>query len=204
MIRSKNTAAVLVLGSWLVSACAISNPMPAADEHPVSDITVEQARDDERLEMSAEDTVSESAQSTATVRWGGTIAGVHNRADNTTVVEIVSRPLYTGGRPIHDDRSDGRFLAEVGEFLDPQIVEVGRDMTVLGELVERRSGKIGEADYVFPVVTVQEYKYWKEVVVVPTSHFSHWNKYPPYGRYDPLWRDWPFSTDRRPSGLPRR
>ncbi|ASJ71268.1 Slp family lipoprotein [Granulosicoccus antarcticus] len=199
MIRSKTTVAVLVLGSWLASACAISNPAPPAEGGSVTDITVAQARDDEGLALSVDAASSPSVEAASIVRWGGTITRVLNRADNTTLVEIVSRPLYSGGRPIHDDRSDGRFLAEIDEFLDPQIVEAGRDMTVLGGLSERRVGKIGEAEYLFPVVAVQSYKYWKEMVVVPASHFPHWNRYPSYGRNDPLWRDWPFNPDSHPS-----
>ena len=47
------------------------------------------------------------------VRWGGAIASVENRRDETWI-EIVERPLNT-------DKSAGRFLARVDGFLDPAV-----------------------------------------------------------------------------------
>lgn len=202
MIRSKSAIAVVIAGSLLASACALSEPAPSAGTHSISNITVVQARQDERLVMLEGDGTESVADAPAFVRWGGTITQVFNRADGTTLVEIVSRPLYSGGRPIHDDRSDGRFQAHIKEFLDPQIVQAGRDMTVVGALSGRRSGLIGEAEYIFPVVSVQNYRYWKEAVVMPPNHYPHWIHYPSFGRTDPLWRDWPFNPDKRPRRSP--
>ncbi len=201
MIRSKTAAAAVIVGSLLASACAISEPAPTAGDQSVSNITVMQARQDERLALLDGDTTEPATGASSVVRWGGTITQVFNRADGSTVVEIVSRPLYSGGRPIHDDRSDGRFQAHIKEFLDPQIVEAGRDMTVVGTLSGRRAGMIGEAEYIFPVVSVQNYRYWKEAVVMPPNHFPHWTHYPSFGRTDPLWRDWPFNPDKRPASI---
>lgn len=198
MTRLKIAAVAVIVGSLLASACAVSQPAPTAGEQSVSDITVAQARQDERLALLEGDTPEPVAGASSVVRWGGTITQVFNRADGTTVVEIVSRPLYSGGRPIHDDRSDGRFRAQIEEFLDPEIVAAGRDMTVVGTLAGRLSGTIGEASYVFPVVSVQNYRYWKEAVVMPPNQYPYWSHYPYFGRTDPLWRDWPFNPDKRP------
>jgi outer membrane lipoprotein len=192
------SVAVVVLCSALASACAISQPSPPAGDQVVSDITVRQAQADERLVESVTRSSQPADSALPVVRWGGTIAQVSNRADDVTVVEIVSRPLYSGGRPIHDDRTDGRFLAEINEFLDPEIVKVGRDMTVVGRLSRRQAGTVGESSYLFPVVEVDTYRYWKQVVPVQPRSFPHWNTYP-YGRYyDPFWDDWPFYPRYRP------
>lgn len=198
MIRSMNAIAAVIACSLLASACAINEPAPSAGELSVSNVTVVQAREDGRLAMLEDITTEPAGGDSTIVRWGGTITQVFNRADGTTVVEIVSRPLYGGGRPIHDDRSDGRFQAHIKEFLDPGIVEAGRDMTVVGALSGRLAGRIGEAAYIFPVVSVQNYRYWKEAVVMPPNHFPYWTHYPSFGRTDPLWRDWPFNPDKRP------
>lgn len=96
-----------------------------------------------------------------TVRWGGTITKVTNTDADTTELEVVSRPLDRGGRPRHVDVSEGRFLAVVQGFLDPEIVRAGRDVTVTGEVGELRDGRIGEAGYRFPVLRVDDYRYWK-------------------------------------------
>lgn len=198
MNRSKIAAAAVIASSFLASACVTTQPVPTAGDTSISNVTVRQAQLDERLLLIGDTSPETAPETLSVVRWGGTITRVLNRADGTTVVEIVSRPLYSGGRPIHDDRSDGRFQAQINEFLDPRIVEAGRDMTVVGSLAGRRTGKIGEASYVFPVVSVENYQYWKEAVVMPPNHFPHWSHYPSFGRTDPLWRDWPFNPDKRP------
>ena len=123
-----------------------------------------------------------------TVRWGGTIADVHNTAHGTTELEIVSRPLRSGGRPRDGDVTDGRFLAEVDTFLDPEIVVPGRDVTVTGRVTERREGRIGETPYRFPVVAVAEYRYWKPEP--PPRHFPH--PYPVGSTLGPPWYDDPW------------
>ncbi len=130
------------------------------------------------------------------VRWGGTIASINNQSAGKTRLEVVSRPLYGGGRPIHDDRSDGRFVAIVNAFLDPEIVKVGRDITVLGNVQRLESGTVGESAYVYPVVVVESYRYWKKRVAARLRHFPHWNTYP-YRRYDPFWDNWPRHRSRR-------
>ncbi|MGD8710609.1 MAG: Slp family lipoprotein, partial [Ectothiorhodospiraceae bacterium] len=65
------------------------------------------------------------------VLWGGTIAGVENRADST-LLEVVARPLDAEGRPDRDAASQGRFLATVKGFLDPAVFEKKRSITVVG------------------------------------------------------------------------
>ena len=133
------------------------------------------------------------------MRWGGTITEVRNTAEGTTVLEVVSRPLRRGGRPIRDDRTDGRFLAEVDGFLDPEIVKAGRDVTVSGRLEALREGRIGESDYRFPVVAVSDYRYWKVRPRTVPVHFPH-----PYplgsAHHHPFWHGWPhrpYHRDRR-------
>jgi len=126
------------------------------------------------------------------VRWGGTIAKIHNKAD-TTVLEIVSRPLLRSGRPRHNDVTDGRFMAEITGFLDPEIVRPGRDISVIGSIDRLEDGLVGEAEYSYPVMSVFDYHFWKEqgktdpAVVHPYYLFS-----------DRYWRNWPH---RRRSGV---
>ena len=121
----------------------------------------------------------------ATVRWGGTIARVTNTDAETTTLEVVARPLAASGRPRHVDRSPGRFLAEVDAFLDPEIVREGRDVTVTGTVGALRDGKVGEADYRFPVVAVENWRYWRPAARVPVGYgpYGPYGPHPPYGPY---------------------
>ncbi len=126
------------------------------------------------------------------VRWGGTIARIHNKAD-LTVLEIVSRPLLRSGRPKHNDTTDGRFMAEISGFLDPEIVSPGRDISVIGTLDRIQTGQVGEADYKYPVLSVFDYQFWKK-----QSEIDPYSNYPNYLFSDRYWREWPH---RRRSGV---
>jgi len=94
------------------------------------------------------------------VRWGGTIAQVLNKED-FTVLEIVSRPLWRSGRTRHNDATDGRFIAEINGFVDPEIASPGRDISVIGTVSRIDDGKVGEADYRYPVMAVFDYQFWE-------------------------------------------
>lgn len=123
--------------------------------------------------MSVEEARRAAPEDWRRVRWGGTIVSVRNTADGTSVLEIVSRPLRSDGRPVRNDVTDGRFLAEVDAFLDPEIIEAGRDVTVTGELEDRREGRIGEFDYLYPVVSVDDYRYWRSLPNRSPAYLSH-------------------------------
>lgn len=129
--------------------------------------------------------VQGGAEKGVPLRWGGTIANVVNKAE-TTVLEIVSRPLQRSGRPLHNDVTEGRFLAEFKGFLDPEIVSPGRDITVLGTVGRLEMGQVGEADYEYPFMSVFDYRFWKKA-----SEIDNNSGYPHYFADDPYWLNWP-------------
>jgi outer membrane lipoprotein len=95
------------------------------------------------------------------VRWGGSIARVENRRDETWL-EIVEYPLDEKGYPYATHESAGRFMARFRGFLDPAIYAVGRQITTVGTLTATTQGKVGEYPYTYPVVTVEQYRLWQE------------------------------------------
>lgn len=183
LFRVTRSIFVASLTGILTSACAFNQPSPAVSGVSVSGVTIGQAQEDPGLHLESDKETVTNAK--AAVRWGGTIARIENQADQQTMLEIVARPLNGGGRPLHNDRSDGRFLALVPRFLDPEIVKVGRDVTVLGQLSELQSGKIGETEYLFPVVQVDDFKFWKRRVAVRPTYFLHGSIHP-YLHDDPF------------------
>lgn len=115
------------------------------------------------------------------VRWGGSIASIENKKDETWI-EIVSRELNRNGRPKKSvNKTAGRFLAKVDQFLDPEIYIKGRLITIVGELAGSQGGKIGDQPYKFPIVHSKTAYLWTEYPDPP--------RYPHYGRpyYDPYW-----------------
>ncbi len=124
------------------------------------------------------------------VRWGGTVVNVQNKQD-ITVIEVVSRPLLASGRPARNDKTQGRFLAEVSGFLDPEILVEGRDITLTGVVKQLQDGTVGEANYSYPVLSVFKYHFWQQLTE-KTANWGYplrpWLDHPgskSYGRYWP-------------------
>lgn len=120
------------------------------------------------------------------VRWGGTIARVENRQQQTRV-EIVARELYDDGEPKKSDQSLGRFIAEIKGFLDPAIYAVGRNFTVVGTLAATMQGKLGEMNYTYPVVETDSYYLWplaeEPCETCAPWYYDPWYPWGPYRRY---------------------
>lgn len=127
----------------------------------------------------------------AAVRWGGAIASIENRRDETWI-EIVERPLDRDGQPRDTDKSAGRFLARVQGFLDPVIFAPKRLVTAAGTLDGNSTRTIGEHPYTYPVVRVDSIYLWPVPVRTEYPYY-----YSPYW-YDP-WYPWgyPYYPYRR-------
>ncbi|MCK7460469.1 Slp family lipoprotein [Idiomarina aminovorans] len=109
-------------------------------------------------------------------RWGGVIADVRNAKDHT-VLEIVSFPLKRWGRPEVSDNSQGRFLAVVNDFVDPDVYKAGRSISFVGSIGQPQQGKIDEYIYTYPVIEATGYYLWQ-----PERKKSHAEV-----DYSPLW-----------------
>lgn len=106
------------------------------------------------------------------VRWGGSIASVSPRKGDTCF-EVVSHPLDDSARPQEDDNTNGRFIACLSGFYDPEIYAVKREITVVGTIQTPTIGKIGDYDYIFPHVAVETLYLWpKEVPIANDPSFD--------------------------------
>lgn len=139
-------------------------------------------------------------------RWGGVIADVSNGED-FTVIEMVHFPLKSWGRPTVGDDTQGRFLALIKGFVDPEIYKQGRSLTVLGTFKGTRDGKIDDYTYRYPVIEVSGYHLWqKETPKVQTEinyaplWFRH-NFYAPYP-YRPYYVPYGSATPSKGSSSP--
>jgi len=95
------------------------------------------------------------------VRWGGVIIDSSNLKD-TTQLEVLAYPLDDRGLPLRDAAPIGRFLALKNGYLETTDYAQGRMVTVKGEVQGTRTGKVGAADYVYPVVAIDQIHLWDE------------------------------------------
>ncbi len=118
--------------------------------------------------------------------WGGLIA----RASVTrrgTELEVVQNPVNQYGSITDPDVSEGRFLVRSKKLLDPLIFDKGRYITVAGKLVGGVKRRLGDGEYVYPVLEPLEIHLWKEEVYYPYYDYPQWYYdpyfYPYYGPY---------------------
>jgi len=95
------------------------------------------------------------------VLWGGIILGTTNLPDST-LIEMLAYPLDRKEQPRHDEAPLGRFFLEQSGFLDPAIYVTGRLLTVTGTILRIETGKVGEAEQAYPVVSAKELHLWPE------------------------------------------
>lgn len=95
----------------------------------------------------------------AQVIWGGRIVHVQNFPDHTEI-ELLAYPLDGSQRPKADDMGSGRFIASLPGYREPLDYPDGALMTLTGTVTGTRAGRVGEAAYVFPLVTVAQSHVW--------------------------------------------
>lgn len=118
------------------------------------------------------------------VRWGGSIAAIENKNDETWL-EVVSQSLSSQGKPQKSDKTEGRFIVKIDQFLEPEIYRKGRLITVYGAIVEEHDGKIGEQPYRFTVVKAEKAYLWTEFKEIEPLPYYRNPYYDPF--LDPYW-----------------
>lgn len=94
-----------------------------------------------------------------TARWSGVIANIQNNPTDTRL-EIVYFDSNKNGRPKVSDETAGRFVAYIKGFLDPVVYQVGKSVTVLGQLSQSETGQVDKYQYVFPVIQQSTVYVW--------------------------------------------
>lgn len=152
----------------------------------ISENTLRQANRDISFEQLRKDPVAYKGQ---TVVLGGVIVKAsHDPAG--TLLEVYQTETDWERRPVNVDVSGGRFLAFYKGFLDSEIYEKGRKVTIAGEVTGERTQKLGEIDYRYPFLLVKEIHLWKrETRPVPDPYVWYpWGPWGPWGPwYYPYW-----------------
>ncbi len=113
------------------------------------------------------------------VLLGGVIIETKNKPEETILL-IRQAELDLGKRPKNLDQTAGRFMVKYKGFLDPEIYQSGREITVIGEIEGKEVLPIGETFYSYPIIIAQEIKLWpKRTEYIPF--------YPWYGERPYFW-----------------
>lgn len=92
--------------------------------------------------------------------WGGAIQTLSNQAEDTRL-EILAYPLDQRRRPIKGEPSGGRFLVDMDGFLEPRELPPGTLVTVEGHFKRLVIGKVGESDYLYPLLRGDNLEVWQ-------------------------------------------
>jgi outer membrane lipoprotein len=112
------------------------------------------------------------------VMLGGRIANVKNSADGAQL-EIVQFDLSPSGYPEDTFISYGRFLAQNGSFMDPLVFRKGMLITLVGEIKGKKTLRLEDIDYTYPVLTMREWYLWRE----PDLRYVYPSMQPTYDPY---------------------
>lgn len=109
-----------------------------------------------------------------TVRLGGKIIQ-SEILPNKTKIEVLSLPIANySGKPILESQSQGRFIAYVDGFVDPENLK-DRYITLGGVLSGKEEGKIEQANYSYPVVQIENYRLWTLTrYYYPLDYWNDW------------------------------
>lgn len=91
--------------------------------------------------------------------WGGVIIASANLKEMTQF-EILAYPLDADYRPDTNSEPLGRFLATQAGYVETTDFAQGRLMTVRGTLQGTRVGKIGDTEYTYPLISIEQLHLW--------------------------------------------
>jgi outer membrane lipoprotein len=91
--------------------------------------------------------------------WGGVIIHAHNLPE-TTRLEILAYPLERYYRPKTNKEAEGRFFIEQDGYLETADYAPNRKITVSGKIIRIEKGKVGEAEYDFPLIKATKIHLW--------------------------------------------
>ena len=95
-----------------------------------------------------------------TFMLGGIILETRNTADST-IIQVLQRPLDRQGRPRETDETGGRFIIESPEFLDAAVYQPGKRISLIGQVTGQEVRPLGEIHYRYPVVSSKEVRLWE-------------------------------------------
>lgn len=122
---------------------------------------------------------------------GGIIINTNVTAEGS-LIESLYAPVNSRGYLRGVGTTHIRFLAlfpKESGFLDPMIFKRGREITLAGEFIGIREGKIDDMEYGYPFFLIKELYLWEESKIY---YVPYYEPYPYWWDRPYLWRDRPY------------
>ena len=116
--------------------------------------------------------------------FGGKVLTARRQKDGTRI-EILQLPLDRSTRPRYDlTQSQGRFIAQQRDFLDPATLPPGTRITVTGIVSRSITLPLDETDYTYPVIDIKRVRVWAGRKMSPpvSTRIPIWGQVPTGGR----------------------
>jgi outer membrane lipoprotein len=155
----------LLLFILLLNAC--STLPPAISDPPLYDLSYLEA------------TQNINKYKNAPVRWGGVIVDVANE-QSRSLVQILSYPLNSQGRPTTDQPHQGRFVITTPAFLDPAVYKKDTSITVAGTLMGDIERTVDKKSLSLPLLTITDMHLWPDYA----TNYHNGGFYGGYGPYN--------------------
>lgn len=89
------------------------------------------------------------------VLWGGMIIKTNVLKDSSQI-EVLAYPVNENGVPKRSASAQGRFIIRKPGFLEPADYAQGKWLAVVGTVTDTAKGKVGEAEYIYPVINAEQ------------------------------------------------
>lgn len=98
------------------------------------------------------------------VRWGGQIISV-KQENGLSVIELKHFPLMRKGFPLSNLYSQGRFVAQTSQELDPNVYLEGLLVTFAATLTDETTPYFDRIDRVMPHIEIIDAEVWPHTVI---------------------------------------
>jgi outer membrane lipoprotein len=95
-----------------------------------------------------------------TIIWGGQVIDTRNE-EGFTLIKVLQIPIDYTEMPENEEMSQGRFMAQIQGYADPEVYRKGRMLTLAGKIIGRKIEALGAMEYVYPLVDAKEIYLWK-------------------------------------------
>jgi len=174
----KKALFAIIVGFVLSATGCASSIVPPALQHEVKpDLSLSKVKS------------NPAAYKDQVVLWGGRIIKTINKKKGT-LIEVLQLPLDQEERPkqVHD--TEGRFIVSMSGFLDPEVYQAGKDVTVVARVAGMEELPLGEITYTYVLLRGKEVYLWP-----PRKPAENYPPYPPvyfYGVGPGYWYNAPY------------